>query len=445
MDLNKNPLEIPPLEIAKQGRDAVRAYFAEIEAEDTVQLFEAKLLIVGQGGVGKTYLMNRLIHNKIDPKTISTEGIDINRWQLSTPKADSFWANFWDFGGQEIYHATHQFFLTKRSLSLFVWEARTDADLLSFDYWLNTVKVLSANSPVIVIQNKIDERKKAINQESWKKHFPNIVDYHDVSAEQAIGIDDLKRVIQQQLDQLPHVGDILPKSWLDIRRRLEGLNENFIPYTRYQEICTEFGRDTTQAERLSEYYHDLDVFLYFKDNPILRNTIFLKPEWATNAVYKVIDNKQVKDNYGKFSFNNLKHIWTDSQEFPPEKYVELVELMKSFELCFELPGKQEYIIPELLRADQPKFDWDYAENLRFKYDYGFMPAGVMTRFIVAGHDLIKDELYWRDGVVLTREDTDALVIKTDPRVIDIWVTGDDKKNTARYHPAPHGLYPSLLQ
>ncbi|WP_347242416.1 hypothetical protein [Nostoc sp. FACHB-888] len=27
-----------------------------------------------------------------------------------------FRVNIWDFGGQEIYHATHQFFLTRRSL-----------------------------------------------------------------------------------------------------------------------------------------------------------------------------------------------------------------------------------------------------------------------------------------------------------------------------------------
>ena len=32
----------------------------------------------------------------------------------------------WDFGGQEIYHATHQFFLTDQSLFVLVWSARAD-------------------------------------------------------------------------------------------------------------------------------------------------------------------------------------------------------------------------------------------------------------------------------------------------------------------------------
>ena len=32
----------------------------------------------------------------------------------------------WDFGGQEIYHATHQFFLTRRSLYVLVDDTRKD-------------------------------------------------------------------------------------------------------------------------------------------------------------------------------------------------------------------------------------------------------------------------------------------------------------------------------
>lgn len=213
---------------------------------------------------------------------------------------------------------------------------------------------------------------------------------------------------------------------MDIRQRLEGTKDNFISYSRYREICSEFEMDDEQTDRLSLYYHDLGVFLHFKENPVLQNIIFLKPEWATNAVYKVTDNKQVKE-HGRFRFGDLGKIWQDKKEYPPNKHVDLVELMKSFELCFELPTGQEYIIPELLPADQPELDWDYKQNLRFKYVYGFMPAGVMTRFIVNTHDLIKGELYWKDGVVLTWENSEALIVKTDNRIIEVWIDGDDKK------------------
>jgi small GTP-binding protein len=426
--LNGNPLEIPPIEIVKQGREAVIAYFEEIEKEETTRLFEAKLLIVGQGEVGKTYLMNRLVKNRINPKTISTEGIDINQWKIKTKQTDNFQVNFWDFGGQEIYHATHQFFLTKRSLYLFVWVARTDADLVNFEYWLNTIKLYGGDSPVIVIQNKIDERTKLINQENWKKRFPNIVAFHDVSAKVGTGANELRKTIIQEIEKLPHIGDLLPKRWTDIRKKLESLEKNDISYKQYQDICREFGMDEVQTDRLSEYYHHLGVFLHFKDNPVLRNTVFLNPEWATNAVYKIADNKKVKDkNFGKFSFSDLGNIWKDRTVFPEDKYVDLIELMKSFELCFELPVGKKYIIPELLRTKQPKFEWDEADNLRFKYQYNFMPAGIISRFIAISNDLIKDDLYWKDGVVLIWESTEAQIKKRDNQIIDILIKGDDKK------------------
>lgn len=426
LNFGHNPLESPPLETVKQGLEAVRAYFKELGEGEATRLFEAKLLLVGQGGVGKTYLKERLIHDRVVP-TKSTEGIDIDCWTLATKQTSGFRANLWDFGGQEIYHATHQFFLTKRSLYLFAWEARSDADLLSFDYWLNTVKVLSDNSPVLVIQTKIDERTKSINQEGWKRRFPNIVGYFDVSAVEDLGITELREAIARALEELPHIGDVLPKRWMDIRGELEGLSENFIGYERYAAICSEHGMDAEQTARLAEYFHDLGVFLHFKRNPILQNTVFLNPEWATNAVYMVADCDSVKDEHGHFAFSQLPDIWVNKEEYPVDKHIELVELMKSFELCFELPSGEEYMVPELLRAEQPPFDWDNEGALRYRYSYGFMPSGILTRFIVITHDLIKDDLYWKDGVVLVREGTEALIVKTGSRLIEVWVRGEDRK------------------
>ena len=87
------------------------------------------MLIVGQGSVGKTSLVRRLTKNDFDLNEIKTEGITIDHWQINSQfeseKPQSKIAiNAWDFGGQEIMHATHQFFLTKRSLYLLVLDSR---------------------------------------------------------------------------------------------------------------------------------------------------------------------------------------------------------------------------------------------------------------------------------------------------------------------------------
>ncbi len=330
-DVTRNPLLKPPIEIAQQGLSAIRSYFSSVsKAEELHSLKEAKILIVGEGGVGKTCLSNKILDLKyslsLDEDT--TEGISIKKWKTCfESKDDIINVNIWDFGGQEIYHATHQF-LTKRSIYLYVWTARTDDDSSGrFEYWLNAIKLLSDSSPLLIVHNKIDERLKLIDEISIKKRYPNIVGFVNVSIKTGQGIEDLMDRIKNELKHLPHVGDILPKAWVDVRKHLEELPSNYINYSEYKLICEKYGLSSEKAHYLSRYFHDLGVFLHFHDNPVLKITIFLKPQWATNAVYKIIDTKQIQLNKGLFNFDILHTIWSD---YPIEKFFGSIRANEAF-------------------------------------------------------------------------------------------------------------------
>ncbi len=403
-------IENPPIEIITQGKEAIRNYFEEIK-KGTVNLFETKLLLVGHPFVGKTSLMKRLVFDQYDEKEPSTEGIEIRNWNLKTKNNEELKINIWDFGGQEIYHSTHQFFLSKRSIYLLVWDARIDKmmpDLASFNYWLRVVSLLSKNSPILVVQNKIDERTSRVAEKYMQDFFPNIVGFYEVSAKEKTGIEELRKIIENEINKQPHIGEKLPKVWIDIRDNLKALNQNFIPLDEYLSVCKNFGIDFEQALHLSNYFHDLGIFLHFQDNDILRNIIFLNPEWATKAVYKIIDTKEVVANLGKFNYSQLRGIWND---YPNDKFAFLIELMKKFELCFLLPNEVDYIVPGLLPPNQPDEvdNWDITNNLRLEYRYEFMPSGIITRLIVRMHDFIKNNMFWSQGVVIEREETEALI------------------------------------
>ena len=75
-----------------------------------------------------------------------TPGIDIREWPV--PES-SIKALLWDFGGQVIAHATHQFFLTNRSLYVLAWNARHGYEQGKLYYWLDTIKLRAPNSPII--------------------------------------------------------------------------------------------------------------------------------------------------------------------------------------------------------------------------------------------------------------------------------------------------------
>ncbi len=409
LDCSENPLVSPPIEIAEKGLDAIRRYFEDLK-EERQTVNEAKLIIVGQGAVGKTWLLNRLVYNKIK-KCSSTEGVDITRWKFQKKKNIKFRVNFWDFGGQEIYHATHQFFLSERSLYLFVWDARQEDHLQSFDYWLNITSLLSKRAPILIVMNKIDERIKNIDEESLLHKYPNIIGFFKVSAKTGEGILNLKNEIKKQIVQLPHIGDILPSIWIEFREKLESLSENYIDINEYYEIATEFELSKEKALFLSSYFHDIGVFLHFQDNPILKNILFLNPKWATNAVYTLTDSKVVIRNYGYFNFEQLEDVW---KAYQSDKYIYLLELIKRFELCFKVPSiesENTYIIPELLPESKPKnFDWDYNNNLLFEIKYDFMPKAIISRLIVINHSFLTKNKFWKNGFVINIEGTEALVL-----------------------------------
>ncbi|MDQ1349718.1 MAG: internalin, partial [Acidobacteriota bacterium] len=437
-NLYGNPLTDPPIEIVKQGKAAIENYFAEIQ-QASVLFLESKVLLIGSGDVGKTTLMKKLKDNDfvVEPgKEDTTRGIDIQPWQLSCPFPDGVShdvkIHFWDFGGQDILHATHQFFLTKRSLYLFVWDPRKEEETRSFDYWLNAVKLFGAESPLIMVMNKADVRIKHIDEASFQDKFPNIAQFHQISCVNGQQIPELTQTIRTALCGMPHLLDKLPKRWKDIRDELKARKEDYITQEDYFAVCRAHSMDKEKALFLSDYLHDLGIILHFHQDPVLADTVILKPEWATGAVYALIDSLEIQQNKGRFNRAHLDRYW-DKKKYPPEKYPQLLRLIEKFELCFNIVGTDDYILPELLPSQRPAIDMEAyrstsTRNLQLHYSFDFMPAGIITRFISRIHYLIRDDHYWNNGVELAFSGSTALVV-SDAAQKRIRVSVAGKNNT----------------
>ncbi len=438
--LDGNPFEMIPPEIVARGIESLRNFFIELEEKDF--LYEAKLIIVGEGRVGKTCISKALIDPCFTLKDEeSTEGININRWiipkdeiQLINPKIQrDLQINIWDFGGQEIYHSTHQFFLTKRSMYMMVTESRKEDSHDDFYYWLNIIKLLGDKSPVILVLNKCDQPTKELPVKEFSVTFNNIANFKKISLKPGfeITITDLRNNLKSIASNLPHIGNPLPKKWVDIRIELEKLKlegKNYISEHQYLEICRSHYRKTESALFLSEYFHDLGVLLHFQDDIDLKDTVILNHEWLTTGVYKILDDQKVIDQKGRFSIEDLKRIWSDEEY--KNKIRELITLMKNkkFDLCFEL-SQGEYLAPRLLPVDEIEHSWvDYPNNLQFEIHYQFMPKGILTRLIVKMNQDILDNYYWRYGVILNYQGTKAIIReKYFENKISIQLSGPNKK------------------
>jgi hypothetical protein len=413
------PLTHPSPEVVSQGRKAVCNYFREIEAQGADRLFEAKLLIVGEGGAGKTSLLRRMFLPDLDLPTEDeiTYGIDIHCYEFPISEGRTFRLNTWDFGGQQIYHATHQFFLTKRSLYILVDDTRSDHRSIhdeGFKFWLEVVETLSEGCPLLIFQNEKGGRSKQIDEAGIKGRFPNVQEIHRGNLEHPGAADSLRQAVEYFAQRLPHIGEDVPAKWVTIRKELEdlALSRPYIPLDKYFAVYDrhlELDRD--KALHLSQYLHDLGVFLHFQQPPELRRTVFLQNQWVTEAVFRILDDELVKSRRGRFTLADCDRLWSDRGY--ADKDVELRALMVRFELCYRLPDTdvETWLVPQHLSPSKPPelSDWASPGDLMLLYRYDFLPRGLVSRLVVRMHRFVKQpDLSWASGALFEHGETQVL-------------------------------------
>ncbi len=436
--IDENPLIDPPIEISEQGIEAIRNYFEEKKKVGSEKVYEAKLLIVGEPGAGKTSLQRKLlnINTPLPKKDESTRGIDVVDW-LYVYENHKTNIHIWDFGGQQILKATHSFFMNRGAVFVLLADSRSD----NTDYfdWLYRIETFAGNSPVIIVHNEHDDRPKEINMNQLSQRFPEIQTPLSCNLakvkmeERGKEFQVVLKKIQDELSKLDVMGQELPKSWVSIRNDLENqatTGKFYITKEQFLSICETYAIDREKAKFISKYLHDIGAILHFQNDPILEHLVIIQPEWATDAVYQLIEDATIQKNYGRFIFNDLNDIW--KEEYYQEQYHALIQLMKNFQLCYEIPTQKEnYILPQLLRYQPKEYSWDGKGNLFIEYVYpDYYLPDIMTRFIVNNHDLIENHDYvWRNGVVLIKDGQRAEVVADENRQrIKVRVSGDFKNN-----------------
>ncbi len=150
---------------------ALRAHTLDLEAE-AIPINSIKILVLGNGGVGKTQLCRHLAGEPFDPSVPSTHGITV-RSIAAEPNGEATYV-LWDFGGQDIYHSAHTLFMRTAAVFVVLWTPEQEALVGSDDndplhrrhplpYWLDYVRTLGRpDSPVLVVQSQCDTPAQAV-------------------------------------------------------------------------------------------------------------------------------------------------------------------------------------------------------------------------------------------------------------------------------------------
>jgi small GTP-binding protein len=105
-------------------------------APDQVQYTNAKVLLVGESGVGKTGLSKRLASNAWEP-TDSTVGAWATQWKLPVSSGQGvereIW--LWDFGGQADQRLIHQLYMDETALAVLVFDGQKEDLFETLGQW----------------------------------------------------------------------------------------------------------------------------------------------------------------------------------------------------------------------------------------------------------------------------------------------------------------------
>ncbi len=350
IDLSGNPLN-PELETAYQnGIEAVKIYL-RAKAIGQITLHEAKLILIGEGEVGKTCLLTALRDEPFMEGLPTTHGIQIKPIKVAAPDSQTtITLNAWDFGGQRVYRPTHQLFFSAPAVYLVVWKPREGSQAGQVKEWIQLVKRREPSAKILVVATHggPQQRQPDIDrQELWDLFGKEtVVDFFFVDSKPDAhgnrkGIDELKHAIAQVAASLPEVGRSVPKSFADVRQALQDKGAPYLPLREVLDICRAHHMDDEIARLFITISHRLGHLTHYENDPTLRDIVILRPDWLATAMSYVLDDEETRAKHGLVNFSRLSHLWDDSTRAADSRYEKnlhpiFLRLMERFDLSYRV-------------------------------------------------------------------------------------------------------------
>ena len=437
-------LSIQPVNLFDQSRDKSsefqesRKLIKDYFATPKVPVREAKVIFLGDGKVGKTYTIQRLLHGcrKGDYPTKETHGILIE--DLYAEKGgETYKIRVWDFGGQDIMHEMHRCFLTDRTCYVVMIDTRVDKQTSRARYWLRTVQNIAPNAPVLLLVNEVGGGKnRDLDYSSLEQEFSNLAGAEYCSSMDA-GDEEFRRKVEQaifrQALEMDSCKMEFPQSWENIRQNLLSLRNGagaeqkglyYIDRQTFHNLCDQYAVPADDGLRawLLTWFNDLGVcFSYHLGEDGQERSIdykILDPMWLTSAVYKIIWEKAQTED-GLITLSEIYRILgkpgsaamkkdgipcLENVSYSQQECGYVLDIMRMFRISYPADARTEFI-PALCKSDSkmdpvPKC---WKQHAAYRFRYTFFSETVLHRLMIFCFANLRPGRRWRKGFWLECE------------------------------------------
>ena len=423
-----------PADVREKGAAEVAVYLKRAETQGAVDVKrETRLVILGSAGAGKTTLARRLNGDPSYPAAgDSTHGVDTS----ITLDCKGITTHVWDFGGQVMYHASHQCFLSKDCVYILVVNARTEENRIG--YWLDTIRFYSEDTAkVFIVINESDGRKQRVKDyDRFKEgeYAPFIREIYSFNVGADVdSVNSFKRELDMHIEAIGHqtFGKHDYSAMLEIQE-LFRKNQQVLAAADFEEILR---NSEIESKADQEYTKTLFGTLGVAFHYDCMEGYVLDPEWISRGVYKIIDYLQAC----KFPFvkdSALDSIFAGDDAYSSKKRKYIFSLMEYYKIGFRNKGGIRGLIVPCAAAQFKPVDISIETDpniLTIRVDRDGLkefPSHFFSRYIEMNKDDIRGsgEKYalWRTGMVLTGEGASALVELIENRRLEITVWGEKK-------------------
>jgi small GTP-binding protein len=179
-------------------------------ASPSTRYTNAKVVLVGESGVGKTGLAIRLAENRFEA-TESTHGMQVYQLQLPQLKDANaiereVW--LWDFAGQPDYRLIHQLYMDETALGLVVFDPQNDNPFDPLGHWEKALRAAGLHEPVkLLVAGRCDRGGVTVSKKKFQQFCKEhgFLELLKTAAKTGQGCEELQAAIARQIpwDRLP--------------------------------------------------------------------------------------------------------------------------------------------------------------------------------------------------------------------------------------------------
>mmetsp|Transcript_1033 Transcript_1033/g.3288 ORF Transcript_1033/g.3288 Transcript_1033/m.3288 type:complete len:478 (-) Transcript_1033:70-1503(-) len=169
-----------------------------------------KLLLLGDGGVGKTSLINRVSENKFSHTMMHTAGVDFTT-KFMTVAGKRIKVQLWDTAGQERFHVITRAYYRGANGIVLVYDQSTDDpeedSFANVQYWMSNIKQHAAPTvESILVANKTDLPRKIEKSRGAEMAERYGIKFFEASAKSGKGVPEAFKAVVEDI-VLNHAGE----------------------------------------------------------------------------------------------------------------------------------------------------------------------------------------------------------------------------------------------